>query len=275
MSGEWKLLSHIRFFATPWTWNSPGQNTGVGIFPTQELNPTLPCYRQILYQLSHQGDPRILEWVAYPFSSRASWPRNWIFYSLLYSKLTFPFSICSITSNFQLMKKEYFLNLTLFLFFYKFSASKINLRKFLCDTHFIQASLADLPFIKLHSDFCSSEFIPKSVCVIQIKNFFGLKIETIHYSTAERRRGSREWEGERGREETKKWRSGKARVGSYGNMVRKNKMSSQVAVWFQVWNHFLFPEVVKIWLNMFFKFKYLFVCVCVCVCVCTHMWFSW
>ena len=45
--------------------NSPGQNTGVGslsllqgIFPTQGSNPRLPCCRQILYQLSHQGSPR-------------------------------------------------------------------------------------------------------------------------------------------------------------------------------------------------------------------------
>ena len=27
---------------------------------------------QILYQLSHKGSPRILEWVAYPFSSGSS-----------------------------------------------------------------------------------------------------------------------------------------------------------------------------------------------------------
>ena len=60
-------------------WNSPGQNTGVGslslfqgVFPTQGLNPGLPHCRWILYQLSHQGSPRILEWVAYPFSSRSS-----------------------------------------------------------------------------------------------------------------------------------------------------------------------------------------------------------
>ena len=54
-------------------WNSPGQNAGVsnrsllqGIFPTLGSNPRLlPC-RQILYQLSHQGSPRILEWVAIP-----------------------------------------------------------------------------------------------------------------------------------------------------------------------------------------------------------------
>ena len=66
------------------SWNSPGQNTGVGslsllqgIFPTLESNPGLLHCRQILYQLSHKGSPRILEWVAYPFSSRSSWPRNW------------------------------------------------------------------------------------------------------------------------------------------------------------------------------------------------------
>ena len=60
-------------------WNSPDQNTGVGspsllqeIFPTQGLNPGLPCCGQILYQLSHKGSPRILEWVAYPFSSGSS-----------------------------------------------------------------------------------------------------------------------------------------------------------------------------------------------------------
>ena len=47
-------------------WNSPGQNTGVGsysllqgIFPTQGSNPSLPHCKQILYQLSHKGSPRI------------------------------------------------------------------------------------------------------------------------------------------------------------------------------------------------------------------------
>ena len=64
-------------------WNSPGQNTGVdslsllpGIFPTQGLNPGFPHCWQIPYQLSHKGSPRILEWVAYPFSSGSSWPRD-------------------------------------------------------------------------------------------------------------------------------------------------------------------------------------------------------
>ena len=64
-------------------WNSPGQNTGLGslsllqgIFPTQGSNPGLLHYRQILYQLSYKGSPRILEWIAYPFSSGSSRLRN-------------------------------------------------------------------------------------------------------------------------------------------------------------------------------------------------------
>ena len=64
-------------------WNSPGQNTGVGsllllqeIFPTQESNPSLLHCGRILYQLSHKGSPRTLEWVAYLFSSRSFQPRN-------------------------------------------------------------------------------------------------------------------------------------------------------------------------------------------------------
>ena len=64
-------------------WNSLGQNTGVGslslpqgIFQTQRSNPGLPHCRWILYQRSHKGSPRILEWGAYPFSRGSSQPRN-------------------------------------------------------------------------------------------------------------------------------------------------------------------------------------------------------
>ena len=52
-------------------WNSPGQNPGggslsliQGIFPTKGLHPGLLHCWWILYQLSHQGSPRRLEWVA-------------------------------------------------------------------------------------------------------------------------------------------------------------------------------------------------------------------
>ena len=39
-----------------------------GDLPNQGSNPGLLHCRQNLYQLSHKGSPRILEWVAYPFS---------------------------------------------------------------------------------------------------------------------------------------------------------------------------------------------------------------
>ena len=64
--------------------DSPGKNTGVGchallqgIFPTQGWNPGFPQCRWILYHLTHQGSPWVLEWVAYPFSRGSSGPRNW------------------------------------------------------------------------------------------------------------------------------------------------------------------------------------------------------
>ena len=59
-------------------WDSPGESTGEepfpppGGLPTQGSNPGLPHCRRILYQLSHQGSPGIVERAAYPFSSRSS-----------------------------------------------------------------------------------------------------------------------------------------------------------------------------------------------------------
>ena len=65
--------------------DSPGKNTGVGchallqeIFPTQGSKPVLLHCRKILYHLSHQRRPWILEWLAYPLSRGSSWPRKWI-----------------------------------------------------------------------------------------------------------------------------------------------------------------------------------------------------
>ena len=56
----------LEWVAFPFSWDLP--NPGI--------NPGLPHCRQILYQLSHKGSPRILEWVASSFSSRSSWHRN-------------------------------------------------------------------------------------------------------------------------------------------------------------------------------------------------------
>ena len=65
-------VSRVLLFATLWTvacqallsWDSPGKNTRVGshsllqgIFPTQGLNLCLLLCRQILYPLSHLGNP--------------------------------------------------------------------------------------------------------------------------------------------------------------------------------------------------------------------------
>ena len=47
-----------------------------GIFPTERSNPSLLHSWWILYQLSHQTSPRILESVAYPFPRGSSQPRN-------------------------------------------------------------------------------------------------------------------------------------------------------------------------------------------------------
>ena len=47
-----------------------------GDLPNPGIEPGLPHCRWILYHLSHQGSPRILKWVAYPFSGGSSWPRN-------------------------------------------------------------------------------------------------------------------------------------------------------------------------------------------------------
>ena len=64
-------------------WNSLGKNTAVGCcaflqetFPNPGIKSSSPAFRQILCYLSHLGSPRILEWVAYPFSRGSSQPRN-------------------------------------------------------------------------------------------------------------------------------------------------------------------------------------------------------
>ena len=43
-------------------------------------------YRWILYHLNHHGSPRILEWVAYPFSRGTPQPRNWTRVSCIASR---------------------------------------------------------------------------------------------------------------------------------------------------------------------------------------------
>ena len=86
-SWKWKFFSLLRSLVNHGLdspWNSPGQNTRVGrlsllqgIFPNQGSSPGISHWRWILHQLSHKGSQSMLEWVAYPFSTKASLPRNW------------------------------------------------------------------------------------------------------------------------------------------------------------------------------------------------------
>ena len=53
----------------------PGKNYWSGLpcppprdLPNPGIEPRSPVFRQILYCLTHQGNPRILNWVTYPFS---------------------------------------------------------------------------------------------------------------------------------------------------------------------------------------------------------------
>ena len=47
-----------------------------GDLPNPGIEPRSPASQVILYQLSHQGSPRILEWVGYSFSRGSSRPRD-------------------------------------------------------------------------------------------------------------------------------------------------------------------------------------------------------
>ena len=77
---KWNLVSCVQLFGThsmSMGFSRPEYWSGWPFpFPGDLSNSGLPHCRQILYQLSHQGSPRTLEWVAYPFSSRSCWPRN-------------------------------------------------------------------------------------------------------------------------------------------------------------------------------------------------------
>ena len=99
------LQPHVQY--SPWI--SPGQNTGVGslsllqgISPTQGLNPGLLHSRWILYQLSHKGGPRILEWAGYHFSRASSWPRNLTRLSCITCRFFTNWAIREAQSNWQL-----------------------------------------------------------------------------------------------------------------------------------------------------------------------------
>ena len=98
-------------------WNSLGQSTEVGslsllqgIFPMQGSNPGLLHCRWILYQVSHKGSPRILEWVAYPFFSGSSWPRNWTRVSCIAGKFFTNWALREATAGVLALKCHFALS---------------------------------------------------------------------------------------------------------------------------------------------------------------------
>ena len=83
---KWKSLGHVQLFAAPWTiqsmeFSKPEYWSGLQ-FPSLRgssnpgVEPRSPALQVDSYQLSHQRSPRILEWVAYPFSNGSSPPKN-------------------------------------------------------------------------------------------------------------------------------------------------------------------------------------------------------
>ena len=89
---KWKSLSlsdslqphglYSTRFLCPWGFSRQEYWCGLPYSPpgdlsTQGLNLGLLHCGQILYHLSHQGSPRILEWVPYSFFRGSFWPRNW------------------------------------------------------------------------------------------------------------------------------------------------------------------------------------------------------
>ena len=83
---KWKLLSSVRLFATPWTTQStnfsrPGYwheklFPSPGDLPNPGIEPRCLALQVDSLPAEPQGKPRILEWVAYPFSSGSFRPRN-------------------------------------------------------------------------------------------------------------------------------------------------------------------------------------------------------
>ena len=109
--------------------DSPGKSTGMGchvllqgIFPTQGSNPGLPHCRWILYYLSHQRSPRILEWVAEAFFRISTPHRNLTrisctagrFFTSWATREALSRSCCFILWNLLIYKTFFYYSLCLF-----------------------------------------------------------------------------------------------------------------------------------------------------------------
>ena len=82
---KWKSLSHIQLchpldwvhgILQAWIleWEAFPSSGGL---PNPEIEPRFPALQADSLPAESQGSPRVLEWVAYPFSRRSFRPRNW------------------------------------------------------------------------------------------------------------------------------------------------------------------------------------------------------
>ena len=121
----------------------PGKNTGVGcrvLF--QGSNPGFPHCRLNFYCLNHQGSPRILGWVAYPFSSGSCQLRNQTGSPAL--------QVDSLPAELLLHTQYSFLQLHLFL------TSSFNWLVLKCPQHFVKQVLVKIRgTVSCYLVFCS------------------------------------------------------------------------------------------------------------------------
>ena len=83
---KWKSLSRVWLFVTPWTiqsWNSPGQNTGVGslssspeILPNPGIKPRSPTLQADSLPTEPPGKPKNTGVGSLSLLQRIFWPRN-------------------------------------------------------------------------------------------------------------------------------------------------------------------------------------------------------
>ena len=82
---NWKSLSHVWFFVAPWIVHGILQARilewvaflSPGDLPNPGIEPGSPALQANSLPAEPQGKPKNAEWVAYPFTSVSSRPRNW------------------------------------------------------------------------------------------------------------------------------------------------------------------------------------------------------
>ena len=136
------------------------------MFPTQGSNPGLPLCRQILYQLSYKGIPRILEWVA--FSRGYSWPRNRIGVFCIAGGFFTNWAIKRAHNRYKVNSSSWVLRLcTAFIFFLLFWTKFSVLRFYRKKGEFLKKTPMDMtPKAQVRKEKLGK------VDVIKIQNFF-------------------------------------------------------------------------------------------------------